>query len=84
MFTLMIDLGRNAERAIKAGITVYKNGHGSASVEEIQQVILQAMRAWQPKHMGKELLTPSLRIQFAKALGGLAYNIAAAEHRKAA
>jgi len=84
MFTLMLELGRNAEKAIKAGMSAYKDQGGNTTPEYLTTVVLQAMNAWTPRYKGVEVLTPSLRILFAKALGGLAFNLAAAEQRKAA
>lgn len=80
MFTLFLQLARNAETAIKAGIETYKGG--KTSPDAIAVVVLQSTSDWKPEVKGKAILTPGLRTSLAKALAGLAHNIAAAEAGK--
>lgn len=80
MWTLFIQLGKTAEKAITAGITAYKAG--TTSPEAISVVVLKSTSDWKPEVKGKAILTSGLRISLAKALAGLAHNIAAAEAGK--
>lgn len=80
MFTLFIQLGSTAEKAIKAGMAAYKEG--KTSPEAIAVVVAKSTGDWRPEVKGKQILTPGLRASLAKALAGLAHNIAAAEAGK--
>lgn len=77
MFTLLMDLGKNASTAIKVGVDAYKAGQTSEA--ELKKVILQSLASWKPQHKGQPLLTPALRLVLAAGFAGLAHNIGAAE-----
>lgn len=80
MWTLFIQLGKTAEKAITAGMDAYKKG--TTSPEALAVVVLKSTSDWKPEHKGKLILTSGLRTSLAKALAGLAHNIAAAEAGK--
>lgn len=77
MFTLFMELGKNAGTAIKVGVEAYKTGQTSEA--ELKKVILQSLASWKPEHKGQILLTPALRLVLAQGFAGLAHNIGAAE-----
>lgn len=79
MFTLLTGLGSAAGKAIKAGVAEYKRLNGDVSQGHLATVMLKKLSDWKPEHRGKLILTPALRAQFAQALAGLSYNIAAAD-----
>lgn len=83
MFTLLMDLGKVAGQAIKAGKAEYDARKGDTTVGALAAVILRETASWKPEVKGKLILTPALRASLAGALGGLAYNIGAAESGKA-
>ena len=82
MFTLLMELGKVAGKAIKAAIVEYKARGGDVTQGHLAVVILAELREWQPVHKGKAILSAPLRAQFASALAGLSYNIGAAEAGK--
>lgn len=77
---LLFQLAGAAEKAIKAGMAAYKAG--TTSPEALAVVVLKNTNDWKPEVKGKQILTPGLRSSLAKALAGLAHNIAAAEAGK--
>ena len=79
MFTLLMELGREAGKAIKAGVVEYNRAKGDCSQGHLAALILKETAAWKPEVKGKSILTPPLRASLANALAGLAYNIGAAE-----
>ena len=79
MFTLLMDLGKYAGKAIKAGLKAYKACDGDITQARLATVALAEVKDWKPRHKGTPILTPGLRVAFAGALAGLAYNIGAAE-----
>lgn len=77
MWKLMIDFGTKADAAIKAGMAEYDRLKGACTPDQLAAVVLKETSSWKPALDGKEILTPGLRFSLAKALAGLAYNIAA-------
>lgn len=77
MFTLFLNLAKNAEKAIKAGMKAYEDTDGDVSPDQLTRVCLKETRGWHPKVKGKPVLTPSVRALLCRGLGALAYNIAA-------
>lgn len=82
MFTLFMELGSVAGKAVKAGMGEYAARKGDCTQGHLAAVILKEVGDWKPVVKGKSILTPSLRADLAKALAGLAYNIGAAEAGK--
>lgn len=79
MFTLLMDFGSTAQKAIKAGVEAGKSGHTLAEVERQIETIT---KTWTPTHAGKAVLTPGLRRKLTAALAELSYNVAAAEQKR--
>lgn len=79
MFTLFLELGKQAGNALKAGMVAYKEAHGDISPEQLVPVMLRSVRGWDPTIKDRRVLTPSARAALAKGLAALAYNIAAAD-----
>lgn len=77
MWKLMLDFGKKADAAINAGMTEYDRLKGACTPEQLAAVVLRETASWKPTLSDKEVLTPGLRLSLAKALAGLAYNIAA-------
>jgi len=82
MFTLLMDLGKQASKSIKAGVKAYKAANGDVSKGKLATVVLGEVRDWEPTINGQRVLTPGLRTSLAGALAHLAYNIAAADAGK--
>lgn len=83
MFKLFMQFGFEADAALKVGIAEYDARKGDCAPAALTAVILRKTSTWKPELNGKEVLTPGLRVSLANALGGLAYNIAAAKAGKA-
>lgn len=81
MFLLLVQLAGQADKAIKAAVAHYKE-HPKATPADLAGVVQRETRAWAPAHKGKAVLTSHLRVTLADALGGLAYNLAAADAGK--
>ena len=79
MFTLLMDLGKVAGKAIKGGVATYKEAKGDVTPERLATVILKDVNGWEPTVNKRKILTPPLRAKLAQSLAGLAYNIGAAE-----
>lgn len=84
MFTLLMELGSVAGKAIKAAKAA-ADRDSSLTAADLATIVLRETKDWKPTLNGQPVLTPSLRGELARALAGLAYNLSAVEHgRKAA
>lgn len=78
MTLLLLDFGSRASKAITAAVEAAKKDK-AATVATLATLVAASTKGWDPKVGGRVILTPELRDLLAKALGHLAFNIAAAE-----
>jgi hypothetical protein len=78
VFSLLMDLGKVAGKAIKAGVKGYEDSKGAITEGEMAALIMRECKGWDPKANNVSILTAKARTGLAKGLGVLAYNIAAA------
>lgn len=72
MFTLLVSLAVNANKAIKAGTVACKTSK-NPTPESITPAMLATLATWNPEYRGARILSPALRVQLVGALAGLTH-----------